>query len=351
MKAKVYISVVFLVFGTILFSCTKENMSPVCAFMSPESGTGFLIGSDITLYAEFNDPDGEIKQLDLYINDVHVVSTVNEKAIYSWKTNTEEPGLYTILCIATDNNYAKTTKSIEITLVNQQTTMGGPCPGIPTITDIDGNIYNTVLIGTQCWMKENLKVTHYPNGDEVPQVILDDQWASLADNNTDDAMCLPLNDDGFHPGALYTYAAATGDNWERDVNEGQGICPYGWHLPTDYEWRILEGTLDAVFSEDDPEWKRLGWRGMDAGKKLKAASKWDYNGSGTNCSGFSALPSGFRSHESGEINDSGIKSIWWTATERSPQFSYDRGLDCYIDKVQFNNYYKSSGYSVRCIKD
>jgi hypothetical protein len=233
MKAKVYTSVVFLVFGVMLFSCTKENMSPVCAFLSPETGTGFLIGSEVTLYAEFNDVDGEITNVDFYINDIQVGSSSNGKAVYNWNTDNEEPGLYEITIVATDDNYAKASETIELSLVNQETTMGGPCPGMPTVTDIDGNIYNTVLIGNQCWMKENLRVTHYPDGDEIPQIMLDEEWAALADNNTDDAMCLPLNDDGFHPGALYTYAAAIGDNWERDFNEGQGVCPHGWHLPSD----------------------------------------------------------------------------------------------------------------------
>lgn len=113
------------------------------------------------------------------------------------------------------------------------------CPGAPTVTDIDGNVYNTVLIGDQCWMKENLKVTHYPNSDEIPYITDNNAWAALGDNNTDDAYCYYNNNSSSEYGALYTYSAAIADNWQRDNADGQGICPDGWHLPTDAEWTVL----------------------------------------------------------------------------------------------------------------
>ncbi|PID95338.1 MAG: hypothetical protein CSA95_00230 [Bacteroidetes bacterium] len=104
---------------------------------------------------------------------------------------------------------------------------------------MDGNVYSTVVIGSQCWMQENLKVTHYPNGDAIPYTPDGAAWIALRSNNTDDAYCYYGNNVNSEYGALYTYAAAIGDNWERDNAEGQGICPEGWHLPTDEEWTVL----------------------------------------------------------------------------------------------------------------
>ena len=126
-----------------------------------------------------------------------------------------------------------------------------------TVTDIDGNIYQTIKIGDQCWMAEDLKVSHYPNGDAIPYIDLDATWGALADDNTSDAYTVYAdnNNDGTvdiaNPdyGYLYSYAAAIGDNWVRDndasTTDGQGVCPDGWHLPTDTEWLTLENEVET----------------------------------------------------------------------------------------------------------
>ena len=215
--------------------------------------------------------------------------------------------------------------------------MGGSCP--KSVKDIDGNKYNTVLIGNQCWMQENLKVTHYPNGDTIPYIADDDKWAALADNNTDDAYCYYDNNVNSEYGALYSYAAAIADDWQRDNVEGQGICPAGWHLPTDAEWTILTDYLGGE---------------SVAGGKMKEAgtSHWHSpNAGATNESGFTALPGGHRYSSDGTFYYAGYFGYWWSASESSSYYVWLRRLYHYNADVGRYIYNKSFGFSVRCMRD
>ncbi|PIE87938.1 MAG: hypothetical protein CSA04_04475 [Bacteroidetes bacterium] len=213
---------------------------------------------------------------------------------------------------------------------------GAPCPGMPTVTDVDGNDYNTVFIGGQCWMRENLKVTHYPNGDAIPHITGSEAWYALADNNTDDAYCYYNNNLNGEYGALYTYAAAIGDNWERDNTEGQGICPEGWHLPTDGEWTTLIGYL--------------GGEGVAGGKmKEVGTAHWDTPNTGaTNESGFTAFSGGYR-YLYGSFNNVGHYGYWWSAMEDGSNNAWYRSLYYYSADVYRLTGYKSYGFSVRCV--
>jgi uncharacterized protein (TIGR02145 family) len=112
-----------------------------------------------------------------------------------------------------------------------------------TVTDYDGNVYNTITIGNQTWMAENLRVTKYPNGTPIPLATDNIAWANLEDNGTDDAYCYYNNNASGEAntyGALYTWAAAMGDNAVSSSSNPsgvQGVCPNGWHLPSDDEWK------------------------------------------------------------------------------------------------------------------
>ena len=226
---------------------------------------------------------------------------------------------------------------------------GGACSGIPTVTDVDGNIYNTIQIEGQCWMKENIKVTHYPNGDAIPNITSNAEWAALGDSNTDDAYCFYSNNVNSIYGGLYTYAAAIADDWARDNANGQGICPDGWHLPTNDEWLILEGNVDTQFTyEDFQEYNNFtGWRGTDVGIHLKNSETWN----GDNSSGFSALPGGVRDRENGGFYKETWGGEFWTATNKFEGHSYYRGMDSSYDNTAIAVKYNSSGFSVRCLKD
>ena len=246
---------------------------------------------------------------------------------------------------------------------NDSYLFGNSCPGMPTITDIDGNTYNTVLIGTQCWMRENLKVTHYPNGDIIPSITgtgSDAQWGDLLDTNSDVAYCYynnDLNDEKDTYGALYTYAAAIALNWTKDedliLNEqgGQGICPDGWHLPTDAEWKVLEGNVDSTYPVEDAEWNGTGYRGDDAGSHLKSDSGWFSNVNGDNSSGYTALPGGKRDSENGVFGLGGNYGGWWSATEGSDINTWYRSLHYNNANVNRSSSRKSIGFSVRCLRN
>lgn len=222
---------------------------------------------------------------------------------------------------------------------NNSKTMGKPCPDMPTVTDIDGNTYNTVLIGDQCWMQENLKVTHYPNGNAIPYITSNSAWGALGDNNTDDAYCYYDNNTNSEYGALYSYAAAIADSWERDNSHEQGICPNGWHLPTDPEWTVLTDYLGGS---------------IVAGGKMKESGTlhWNSPNTGTtNESVFTALPGGDRNDDSGTFSSAGNTGYWWSAAESSSYYAWYRSLfysSAYVRRFSGN---KSGGFSVRCTRD
>jgi len=197
-----------------------------------------------------------------------------------------------------------------------------------TITDYDGNVYNTVTIGTQIWMKENLKVTHYCNGDPIPNVTNDTAWGKL----TTGAYCVYINDTSYGStyGNLYNWYTMTDD---------RNIAPTGWHVPTDYEWKILTTYLGSE---------------SIAGGKLKESSFTHWlspNTCATNSTGFTALPGGFR-YCYGEFDFIGGSGFWWSSTKIFQFNAYYQSMSydsCNIERDNF--YYIGSGLSVRCIKD
>ena len=213
---------------------------------------------------------------------------------------------------------------------------GEPCPGIPTVT-YEGQVYNTVLIGSQCWLKENLNVGTMVNGSQNQQ-----------NNSTIEKYCY-----GNVPAKCVTYGGLY--QWDEmmqyTTTQGvQGICPPGWHLPTDEEWKILEGTVDSQYPVGDPEWDDTGWRGYDAGLKLRSESGWNMGGNGTDEFGFTALPGG--SHGSGgSFFSLSYSGLLWSSTEYSGTLAWHRYLGYGFDQVYRERPYKTDGRSVRCLKN
>jgi uncharacterized protein (TIGR02145 family) len=205
--------------------------------------------------------------------------------------------------------------------------------------DADGNNYAVVEIGTQTWMAENIKTTSYVGGDAIPLVTDNTAWGALEDNDTDKAYCFYDNDDANADiyGALYTYAAATnGDNSESGV---QGVCPTGWHLSSDAEWTVLTN--------------ELGGESVSGGKLKSTCMELWYtpNIGATNESGFTALPGGSRYYGSGTFSNQSNDGYFWLATEDSDTKAW--GWYLYSDFSNGNRYYfyKSYGFSVRCLLD
>ena len=213
-------------------------------------------------------------------------------------------------------------------------TAGEPCPGMPTVT-YEGQEYNTVLIGAQCWLKENLNVGAMINGSQ-----------NQTNNGTIEKYCYdndPSNCATY--GGLYQWNEAM----EYSTTPGvQGICPSGWHLPTDEEWKQLEGAVDSQYGYPDPEWDDAGLRGYDAGLNLKATSGWNSGGNGTDLYGFGALPGGGRS-TNGSFGYLGYRGHWWSSCSGS--YAWVRGLYYGYDGSDRDDDDKASGRSVRCLQD
>ena len=204
-----------------------------------------------------------------------------------------------------------------------------------TVTDYDGNVYSTISIGTQVWMKENLKTTRYNDGASIPNVTGTSAWFALSTP----AYCWYDNNAAKYKatyGALYNwYAVKTGK-----------LSPVGWHVPSDDEWTILVNYLggDAV-----------------AGGKLKetGTTHWQSPNVGAdNSSGFSAFGGGWRDcGNNGSfdgisiINDAGGYGMWWSSTEKDSSNSWYRSLGSYITSIAHANYKMIQGISVRCLKN
>lgn len=205
------------------------------------------------------------------------------------------------------------------------------------VTDFDGNVYQTVKIGDQWWMAQNLRVTHYRNGDLIFHAIDNSAW-SIADSG---AYCAYSNDS--------TNIAAYGllYNWHA-VNDVRNLAPAGWHVPTDEEWKQLELYLGMSQHEADS----TGWRGTIEGGKLKetGTAHWGSPNTGaTNESRFTAVPGGHRAYN-GFFFNKVYFGAYWTSSPGST-FAWYRGL--YYDKATIDRAYhdRTSGLSVRCVKD
>ncbi len=223
-----------------------------------------------------------------------------------------------------------------------------------TITDQrDGLKYATVLIGSQCWMGENL--AYLPSVSPSSLFSETIPYYYVYDYQGTDVSAAKATAYYQTYGALYNWLAAmAGEVSSNSVPSGVlGICPNGWHLPSDEEWKILEGEVDSQFGYPDPEWDDWGWRGLDAGGNLKESgtTHWNSPNTGaTNSSGFAVLPGGFR-YGTGLFYHVGNRAYFWSSTGADSGNTWGRCL--YYDgaDVEKNYYYKHYGFSVRCLKD
>jgi uncharacterized protein (TIGR02145 family) len=204
------------------------------------------------------------------------------------------------------------------------------------MSDQQGNVYKTILIGSKEWMAENLKTTIYSNGNAIVNVTDNGQWSGL----TTGAWCYNNNDSQYDCpyGKLYNWYAVT---------DPRNVCPTGWHVPTDAEWSDLINYLDP---NADGGSNLLNV----AGGKLKSTGTQYWlspNNSATNESGFSGLPGGARDAYA-TFYSIGINGVWWGASESSPS-----GMAWYRDMYSSTGYLrrlldsKRCGFSVRCLKD
>jgi uncharacterized protein (TIGR02145 family) len=197
-----------------------------------------------------------------------------------------------------------------------------------SVTDVDGNSYVTVQIGTQCWTQSNLRVSKYRNGDNITNITDNTQWSQT--NTSSTGAWSHYNNDannGTTYGKLYNWYA---------VNDSRGLCPTGWHVPTDDEWTILTDHLGDTTM---------------AGGKMKNTTGWNApNTSASNASAFTALPGGFRGN-GGNFSRVGNYGYWWSTSDTNTGTAWLRGLD-YSDAIAERIHLDhKAGFSVRCLRD
>lgn len=202
---------------------------------------------------------------------------------------------------------------------------------IGAVTDIDGNVYHTVIIGEQVWMVENLKTRRYRNGDHITNITSVSQWSTL----TAGAYCYYDNDlNNTHVyGNLYNWYA---------VNDSRNIAPVGWHVATDADWNTLitywiqvtnYTFIGSILREESGDFW-LGWN-----NQCEAS---------TNESNFTALPGG--KLDINGFDDMNQQGYWWSSTEYYPAYPYFWSINC-DDYVVRGNDQKTTGLTVRCVKD
>jgi len=217
--------------------------------------------------------------------------------------------------------------SVNVANVSQNPTSGYGS----NITDVDGNSYKTVYIGTQQWMAENLKTSKYSDGTTIPNITEDTQW----ENNTTGAWAYYNNDAANNAkyGKLYNWYAVS-----KTTNGNKNICPTGWHVPTDAEWTVLTDYLGGA---------------NVAGGKMKEVGTINWvnpNTDATNTSLFTGLPGGYR-YSYGDYNAIGNHGYWWSSSEKNTYDAWYRYLGTnYGDANRFYSV-KRDGFSVRCLRD
>lgn len=213
-----------------------------------------------------------------------------------------------------------------------------------TVTDIDKNVYTTIRIGNQIWMAENLKVTHYRNGDEIPNVRNGKEWESLSTGAFCDYDNNPIYGDKY--GKLYNFYA---------VSDDRNIAPRGWHVATDKEWSELQKHLILNgFNFDGTKTENK------IAKSIASTDGWaiSYNAGETGCdlkrnnsSHFNALPATFRFTEGAFTYSLGHSANFWTATASRSDYAWNRYISFEICHLSRDSGRKVFGLSVRCIKD
>ena len=216
------------------------------------------------------------------------------------------------------------------------------------IVDGDGNVYTSVVIGSQEWLVEDLKTTKYNDGSVIPFVAHDGTWAGLTSPACTfyDAEAPLGAQDNTDYGYLYNWYVV-----DAASNGSKNVCPVGWHVPTDAEWIALEMELGMTQEQADA----LEFRGTNQGSQLAGnADLWtdgvlesdvDFD-----ISGFSALSGGSRNNSNGLSNHIGTSGVWWCSTEYF-SLAWYRSLNYNEAQVYRFAIDKSVGFSVRCLKD
>ncbi|MCU4176468.1 PKD domain-containing protein [Carboxylicivirga sp. N1Y90] len=335
-------------YGSPVIFNTLDDMSFYITVASPNGGENWEKGSTQTISWDSN-VTGNVR-IELWrgtILETNIAASIANTGSYTWNMTTgyQEQDDYKVKIVSVDDESVFDESDATFT-ISEET----PNYETGTVTDIEGNNYKTVKIGTQWWMAENLKVTKYSDGTTIPHITDNTTWASLGDNNTDKAFCFYNNDKSLGYGALYTFAAAVNGTPHNGSNHVQGVCPTGWHLPSSGEWGILENYL-IINGYNYNGIRRYNNLGKSLASKigwLDSPSIGDVGNdqSTNNKTGFTALPSGSRDSRNGSFSPQQSNGSWWSSKQR-----YYGGLSYSSSPLYLIYNDMSEGRAVRCIKD
>jgi uncharacterized protein (TIGR02145 family) len=308
-------------------TCFPKFKPPEFAIMNLKGQTSYSASFNVELVEDHINPTQTPSELDL------CYSTSPEPSIDGNHISILNNTTYTISNLLPNTTYyvrgyAKNSGGFVYSSEISFTTWEGE------ITDKSGNIYQIKTIGDRTWTVKNLETTKFEDGSNIPLVQDDLLWAAT----TSSAYCTYTE-----YGKLYNYYA---------VVDNRNLCPSGWHIPTDDDWKSLE--LSLGMSQDQAN--ATGLRGTIEGGKLKYVSKstyegWNFPNTGaTNSSGFSALGAGYRSNQ-GIFTNKNTSANFWTSTEFDANSAWSRSLSLSNTQIIRLNINKGYGFSVRCIKD
>jgi uncharacterized protein (TIGR02145 family) len=249
---------------------------------------------------------------------------------------------YTLRTITGEDliNYSNNQSVIQGLYPQDENTIVETCPDMPTV-EYEGQTYNTIKIDNHCWIKENLN---------VGSMLQSNQGSS--NNGIIEKYCYNNNPQNCETyGALYSWD----EMMQYTTDEGaQGICPDGWHIATDEEWQTLSGNIDSQFPAGDPVWNNTGWRGSDAGGKMKSVgiNLWKTPNIGaTNQSGITAHPGGNFNTIFNSFREMGDYAYFWSSTPQSATSVYYHRLDYNDSRVYRQVRSKGFRLSVRCMRE
>ncbi len=343
------INLLLMAFTTLMFvaACEEEqeetdepqeeievNEAPDCIVFEPLAGAEFAEGDTITIIISVNDPDDNLSRVDIHVDD-SMISSINESPFRTkWMTAGESLGSHLIHVVAVDEEGLQASDSIDINLKKGIEWGNG-------VTDIDGNTYQTVIIGEQEWMAENLKTITYNDGEPIELAVSDSAWS----NNTTGAYCWYDNNE-------YLYADTYGPLYNGHAVITGNLCPDGWHVPSDDDWKTLEMELGMSQADADTSFAD---RGINEGSKLAGfANLWGYSNtisqdSEFGTSGFNGLPGKFR-HGGGTFFNP-LCGYYLSSTTNGVDDVWMRALYSISTRISRFSLTKRRGVSVRCVKN
>jgi len=313
------------------------NQSPEIPSNPTPADSSTNQNTTITLSWTCTDPDGDPVTFDIYFDTISNPTTIlasdHSATSYSMLYSLEPAYTYYWKIVARDDE-GKTTEG-EIWEFRTRDWQCGD--GM----DYEGQTYSTVLIGSQCWFSENLKTTTYSNGTPIPNVTDNTAWSNL----TTGAYAWYNNNISWKEsyGAMYNWHATV------DVN---GLCPTGWHVPTNDEWTALTNFIGGTESGRELKSCRQVNSPQSGSCNTSEHPRWNEYSSnwGTDDYGFSCLPGGNR-YFGGTFDNVGEQGYWWSSTEHPSGEAWYRSLNYTVGYIGEHISSEQDGFSVRCLKD